>query len=110
MVARWWTFRASADSEVRPGPRFPTLRPYHAKTAEAGPEPEALPTSSLPTLGLMWTFRQVLAVIFCWRWRSGWVVADVVRPAEEAGERCQLVCKQRGRYSLQVHSVWWEVA
>ncbi len=41
---------ASADSEVRPGPRLPTLRPYHPKTAEAGPEPEALPTSSLPTL------------------------------------------------------------
>src|SRR5271169_884624 len=40
--------RASADSEVRPGPRPPTLRPYSVKTGEAGPE--ALPTSSLPTL------------------------------------------------------------
>jgi hypothetical protein len=37
---------ASADSEVRPGPRFPTLRPHQLKTGEAGPE--ALPTSSLP--------------------------------------------------------------
>jgi hypothetical protein len=40
--------RASADSEVRPGPRPPTLRPHHRKTAQAGPG--ALPTSSLPTL------------------------------------------------------------
>src|SRR5947207_13420479 len=38
---------ASADSEVRPGPRFPTLRPHRVKTGEAGPE--ALPTPSLPT-------------------------------------------------------------
>src|SRR5215469_14330537 len=37
---------ASADSEVRPGPRPQTLRPYQAKTSEAGPE--ALSTSSLP--------------------------------------------------------------
>jgi hypothetical protein len=37
---------ASADSEVRPGPRPPTLRPHQGKTGEAGPE--ALPTSSLP--------------------------------------------------------------
>src|SRR5213075_2034479 len=37
---------ASADSEVRPGPRFPTLRPHRVKTGEAGPE--ALPTPSLP--------------------------------------------------------------
>ena len=36
----------SADSEVRPGPRPPTLRPHHRKTAQAGPE--AQPTSSLP--------------------------------------------------------------
>src|SRR6266853_1457160 len=41
-------------------PGTPTLRPYHTKTAEAGPEPEALPTSSLPSLysllcsGLRW--------------------------------------------------------
>src|SRR5271169_7213769 len=39
--------RASADSEVRPGPRPPTLRPYSVKIGEAGPE--ALSTSSLPT-------------------------------------------------------------
>jgi hypothetical protein len=39
---------ASADSEVRPGPRPPTLRPHQGKTGEAGPE--ALPTSSLPNL------------------------------------------------------------
>src|SRR6266576_3083413 len=38
---------ASADSEVRPGPRLPTLRPYSVKIGEAGPE--ALPTLSLPT-------------------------------------------------------------
>src|SRR6266702_66854 len=36
---------ASADSEVRPGPRLPTLRPYPVKTGEAGPE--ALSTVSL---------------------------------------------------------------
>ena len=39
---------ASADSEVRPGPRPQTLRPYQAKTPEAGPEAQS--TSSLPTL------------------------------------------------------------
>src|SRR5712691_4920597 len=32
------TRTASAESEVRPGPRLPTLRPYHLKTGEAGPE------------------------------------------------------------------------
>src|SRR5690242_11418917 len=37
---------ASADSEVRPGPRPQTLRPYQAKTTEAGPEAQS--TSSLP--------------------------------------------------------------
>src|SRR6266487_4097972 len=42
------TRAASAESEVRPGPRLPTLRPHHLKTGEAGPE--ALPTLSLPTL------------------------------------------------------------
>ena len=31
---------ASADSEVRPGPRPPTLRPHQPKTTEAGPEAE----------------------------------------------------------------------
>ena len=36
---------ASADSEVRPGPRLPALRPYPVKIGEAGPE--AL-THSLP--------------------------------------------------------------
>src|SRR5438067_5585247 len=39
---------ASADSEVRPGPRPPTLRPNRHTTQEAGPE--ALPTSSLPII------------------------------------------------------------
>ena len=39
---------ASAESEVRPGPRPPTLRPHHRKTAQAGPE--ALSTSSLPNI------------------------------------------------------------
>src|SRR6266481_5370845 len=38
--------RASADSEVRPGPRPPTLRPHHRKTVQAGPE--ARSPSSLP--------------------------------------------------------------
>src|SRR5216683_1152510 len=41
------TRAASADSEVRPGPRPPTLTPHQVKAREAGPE--ALPTSSLPT-------------------------------------------------------------
>ena len=40
---------ASADSEVRPGPRPQTLRPYQAKTSEAGPEAQS--TSSLPITG-----------------------------------------------------------
>jgi len=39
---------ASAESEVRPGPRIPTLRPYPVKTGEAGPE--ALSTVSLPNI------------------------------------------------------------
>jgi hypothetical protein len=34
------TRAAPADSEVRPGPRPPTLRPHQAKTTEAGPEAE----------------------------------------------------------------------
>jgi hypothetical protein len=34
------TRAASADSEVRPGPRPPTLRPHQPKTTEAGPEAE----------------------------------------------------------------------
>jgi hypothetical protein len=37
---------ASAESEVRPGPRLPTLRPCSVKIGEAGPE--ALSTFSLP--------------------------------------------------------------
>src|SRR6266851_3304405 len=41
---------ASAESEVRPGPRLPTLRPYPVKTGEAGPE--ALSTVSLPIIYL----------------------------------------------------------
>jgi len=49
---------ASAESEVRPGPRTLTLRPRQIKAREAGPE--ALPTLSLPNLaqvlscGLRW--------------------------------------------------------
>jgi hypothetical protein len=31
---------APADSEVRPGPRPPTLRPHQPKTTQAGPEAE----------------------------------------------------------------------
>jgi hypothetical protein len=42
--------RASADSQVRPGPRLPTLRPYSVKIGEAGPE--ALSPSSLPIRAL----------------------------------------------------------
>src|SRR5712672_2015602 len=38
--------QASADSQARPGPRLPTLRPSSVKIGEAGPE--ALPTLSLP--------------------------------------------------------------
>jgi hypothetical protein len=38
--------RASADSQARPGPRLPTLRPRSVKIGEA--RPEALPTLSLP--------------------------------------------------------------
>ena len=34
---------ASADSEVRPGPRPPTLRPHRGKTTEAGPSREHYP-------------------------------------------------------------------
>jgi len=41
--------RASADSQARPGPRLPTLRPCSVNIGEA--RPEALPTLSLPTLG-----------------------------------------------------------
>jgi len=41
---------ASAESEVRPGPRLPTLCPYPVKTGEA--RPEALSTSSLPNICL----------------------------------------------------------
>ena len=39
---------ASADSEVRPGPRLLTLRAHRTKIGEAGPE--ALHTLSLPIL------------------------------------------------------------
>jgi len=39
---------ASADSEVRPGPRPPAIRPRQARAEEAGPE--APPTSSLPII------------------------------------------------------------
>src|SRR6266699_3363067 len=34
------TRAASADSEVRPGPRPPTLRPHQSKPTEAAPEAE----------------------------------------------------------------------
>ncbi len=34
------------------------------------------------------------------RWRSGWVVAGVVRPAEEAGERCDGFEQQRVELGL----------
>src|SRR6478672_12318558 len=39
---------ASAESEVRPGPRPPTLRAHRAEARQA--EPEALATPSLPTM------------------------------------------------------------
>src|SRR5213082_1057772 len=35
--------RASADSEVRPGPRPQTLRPHQVKTPQAGPRSEDYP-------------------------------------------------------------------
>src|SRR6266568_337070 len=41
------TRAASAESEVRPGPRLPTLRAHHVKIREAAPV--ALSTLSLPT-------------------------------------------------------------
>src|SRR5260370_37100851 len=51
----------------------------------------------------VWTFRQVLAVIFCWRRWSGWAVAGVVRPAEETGERRDgLEQQQRVEFGLLV--------
>src|SRR6266498_3724925 len=40
------TRAASAESEVRPGPRLPTLRAHHVKIREAAPV--ALSTLSLP--------------------------------------------------------------
>jgi hypothetical protein len=46
---------ASADSEVRPGPRLLTLRARHIKIREAGPE--ALSTLSLPTRRFGETYR-----------------------------------------------------
>jgi hypothetical protein len=49
---------ASAESEVRPGPRPPTLRRRQVETREAGPE--ALSTSSLPSM--RWRPR----ASFCW--------------------------------------------
>ena len=50
----------------------------------------------------VWTFRQVLAVIFCWRRWSGWAVAGVVRPAEETGERGDGLEQQRVEFGLLV--------
>ena len=50
----------------------------------------------------VWTFRQVLAVIFCWRRWSGWAVAGVVRPAEETGERRDGLEQQRVEFGLLV--------
>ena len=66
---------ASADSEVRPGPRLPTLRPCQPKTTEAGPE--ALSTSSLPTRRDGWADRRS-------RW---WSVC--VRRCRRAAERME---------------------
>src|SRR6266516_6039221 len=48
---------ASAESKVRPGPRLPTLRPHHRKTAEAGPE--ALSTVSLPNRSVSQDVQQI---------------------------------------------------
>src|SRR5260370_42456397 len=50
----------------------------------------------------VWRFRQVLAVIFCWRRWSGWAVAGVVRPAEETGERRDGLEQQRVEFGLLV--------
>src|SRR4249920_2499594 len=46
---------ASAESEVRPGPRPPTLRAHRAEARQA--EPEALATASLPTMPTSWLSR-----------------------------------------------------
>jgi hypothetical protein len=63
------TRAAPAESEVRPGPRLPTLRARHVKIREAAPE--ALPTVSLPnpcarTDLIAWGYR-VQKTRFCLR-------------------------------------------
>ena len=69
---------ASADSEVRPGPRLPTLRPCSVKIREAGPE--ALSTLSLPTMcglkagltsGGMRPDHPLLSLRVALHWRTG---------------------------------------
>src|SRR5260370_33978406 len=50
----------------------------------------------------VWMCRQVLAVIICWRRRSGLTVAGVVRPAEETGERRDGLEQQRVEFGLLV--------
>src|SRR6266487_555761 len=53
------TRAASAESEVRPGPRLPTLRAHHVKIREAAPV--ALSTLSLPNRYLRLACRGGLA-------------------------------------------------
>src|SRR6266568_5662586 len=61
------TRAASAESEVRPGPRLPTLRAHHVKIREAAPV--ALSTLSLPNILRLsrlietpWTLRQIFQI------------------------------------------------
>jgi hypothetical protein len=67
---------APADSEVRPGPRPQTLRPYQAETSEAGPEAQS--TSSLPirrgvalTCGAPCRDRRTFSSGSCWLGAEG---------------------------------------
>ena len=79
---------ASADWQVRPGPRPPTLRPNQSKTAEAGPE--HLSTSSLPTMNVYYFNRHFgavlrrLSVLFL---RAGFAARDVPRSCSRLGRR-----------------------
>jgi hypothetical protein len=97
---------ASADSEVRPGPRLQTLRPHQAKTAEAGPEAQS--TVSLPILcvwmsaGLHDGLRAGEPVL-CWRGRP----AD--EPRKEAWSE-QHSPPGKPRHGLRAGPCSWRVA
>ncbi len=53
----------------------------------------------------VWTFRQVLVVIFAGGGGSGWAVGGVVRHVEEAGERRDGLEQQRVESGLLVGGV-----